>query len=482
MRREPKRGAYLAFWVLLFVLFPLVTMPKALLEAVPPTLITFPENGFAEVLLPKLAVFVVLWGLGAWLCLKRWRSGQFRPLRSGSPLRAPYLWLALFLFGSTVVSFLNPSSLGLSLPLVSSRYESILFGLLESAWYALAVLAAGVFSSRALKPALPLHLLAAGALAAGLWALAEAYGVHPMRLFDDTARVGINVQATLGHQGYVAAFLAVVLVFWVTWRLLQNRLRPFDVLLVALLTAALVATGGRAGVLAAVLTLSALGVYWVRARGRSRYLLLLGAVMLIAGALPLLTSSHAQARLDRLGSAVQGRDPATSHRLIFWQVGLRGIAQRPLSGYGIDSFGNAAWFFASPEEAREMVTEFLPRETAETSLRIGRLVLYRGEDAGLVLQSLDPYRVHNYLLDIAFASGVPVALLFLGFVAASLRALWRERTPLALATALALLTYLLYGMAWFATPNVDPLVWGLLGLGLGSLEPRPAAPEHTGGS
>lgn len=129
-----------------------------------------------------------------------------------------------------------------------------------------------------------------------------------------------------------------------------------------------------------------------------------------------------------------------------------------------------------------MVTEFLPRETAETSLRIGRLVLYRGEDAGLVLQSLDPYRVHNYLLDIAFASGVPVALLFLGFVAASLRALWRERTPLALATALALLTYLLYGMAWFATPNVDPLVWGLLGLGLGSLEPRPAAPEHTGGS
>jgi hypothetical protein len=472
VRKERGRGACVVFWVLLFVLFPLATMPEAVLEAVPQTLVTFPENGFAEVLLPKLAVFTVLWGLGFWLCWQRWRSGQFRPLRAGSSLRLPFLWLALFLFASTVVSFLNPSSLGLSLPLIASRYESVLFGLLESAWYALTVLAAGVLSSQVLRPALPLHLMALGGGAAGLWALAEAYGLHPMRLVDDSAQVGVNVQATLGHQGYVAAFLAVVLVFWVAWRLLQNHVRFFDVALVALLTAALVATGGRAGVLAAALTLSLLGVYWVRVRGRVRYVLLLGGVMLVAGALPLLTSSHAQARLERLGSAVQGQDPATSHRLIFWQVGLRGIIQRPLSGYGIDSFGNAAWFFASPEEAREIITEFLPRETAEASVRIGRLVLYRGEDAELVLRALDPYRVHNYLLDIAFASGVPVALLFLGFVLASLRALWRARTPLALATALALVTYLLYGMAWFSTPNVDPLVWGLLGLGLGSLELR----------
>ncbi len=192
--------------------------------------------------------------------------------------------------------------------------------------------------------------------------------------------------------------------------------------------------------------------------------------MLAASLLTLATSPHAQTRLERLGIAVQGQDPATSHRLIFWQVGLRAIFERPLSGYGIDAFGNAAWFFASPEEAREMITEFLPRETAEQSLRLGKLVLYRNPEAGLVLAALEPYRIHNYLLDIAFASGVPVALLFMGFIAASLRALYRARTPLSLATALALLTYLLYGMAWFATPNVDPLVWGLLGLGLGSLE------------
>lgn len=444
-------------------------MPKVLLEAVPQTLITFPENGFAEVLIPKLAVFAVFWSLGAWLCVKLWRLGRFRPLHAASPLRAPFLWLTLFLLGSVVVSLLNPAPLGLSLPLIDNRYESILFGLLETAWYALTFLAAGVLSSRVLRPELPLHLMALGATAAGGWALLEAYGVDPMRLIDENARVGINVQATLGHQGYVAAFVAVVLVFWTTWRLLQNRLRPLDVAIIALLTASLVASGGRAGFLAAALTLSALVVYWLRGRRRSRYLVLLGAVMLASAALPLLTSPHAQTRLNRLGTAVQGQDPATSHRLIFWQVGLRAIAQRPLSGYGIDAFGNAAWYFASPEEAREMITEFLPRETAENTVRLGKLVLYRGEGAGLVLQALEPYRVHNYLLDIAFASGVPVALLFLGFVAASLRALYRARTPLALATALALLTYLLYGMAWFATPNVDPLVWGLLGLGLGSL-------------
>lgn len=463
------RRRHKVFWALLFLAFPLVIMPKELLELIPGSVVTFPEDGFAEVLLPKLVVFVLLWGLGARQTYLFWRRDGFSVLSRGSPLRKPLTWLVLFLSASFVVSLLNPAPLGLSLPLIANRYESILFRLLENAWYALTLLAATLSASRVLRPAWALHLLASGACLAGGWALLEAYGVDPLRLVDPDARVGINVQATMGHQSYVAAYLAVVLVFWVSWRLLARQLRLLDGLVIGFLTSCLVASGGRAGLLAASVTLSVLAVVWLRQRQRSRYLLLLGGVMLVSGALPLLTSPHAQARLGRLGTAVQGADPATSHRFIFWQVGLRAISERPLTGYGIDAFGNAAWFFATPEQAQEMLTEFLPPETAARAFRLGNLALYRAPDSGgLELQPVKPYRVHNYFLDIAFASGVPVLLLFIAFLVSTCWTLLQARTPLAVATLLALLTYLIYGMVWFATPNVDTLVWGLVGLGLGS--------------
>lgn len=472
-----QRRAHALFWALLFVLFPLVIMPKELLALVPGTVVTFPENGFAEVLLPKLSVFAVLWGLGAYHSYLLWRREGLGLLRRGSPLRSPLLWLGLFLTASFLVSLLNPAPLGLSLPLLPSRYESILFRLLENAWYALTFIAAVLTAGRKLQLSWALHLLALGACLAGGWALLEAYGIDPLRLIDPDARVGINVQATLGHQGYVAAYLAVVLVFWVSWRSLLARLRVVDAGIIAILSAALVASGGRAGLLAALATLLLLTVVLRRRRYPRRRLLLLGALMLLAGALPLLTSQHAQTRLNRLGTAVQGEDPATSHRFIFWQVGAKAIAERPLTGYGIDAFGNAAWFFATPEQAAAMLAEFLPPETAARAFRLGNLALYRTTDSGgLELQPVKPYRVHNYFLDIAFASGVPVLLLFVLFVVSTGRALLRARTPLALATLLALATYMIYGLVWFATPNVDTLVWGLVGLGLGSLY----TPERSG--
>ena len=461
--------AHRTFWALLFVAFPLVIVPKELLSLIPGGVLTFPEDGFAEVLLPKLAVFVTLWGLGARQSYLLWRRHGFGVMTRAAPLRRPLTWLLLFLTASLVVSLLNPAPLGLSLPLVPSRFESILFRLLENAWYALTFLAATLTASRVLRPSWALHLMALGACLAGGWALLEAYGVDPLRLVDPDARVGINVQATMGHQSYVAAYLAAVLVFWVSWRLLEDRVRLLDGAILALLTAALVASGGRAGLLAAVLTLSVLAALWVWQRRRWRALFVLGGVMVTAGLVPLLTSPHAQGRLNRLGTAVQGQDPATSHRLIFWQVGVKAIRERPLTGYGIDAFGNAAWFFATPEQADEMLTEFLPRQTAARALRLGNLALYRLPASGtLELQPVKPYRVHNYLLDIAFASGVPVLLLFLAFLASTGWTLLRARTPLSLATLFALVTYMIYGLVWFATPNVDTLVWGLVGLGLGS--------------
>lgn len=472
---RPKAGrangkrAQRVFWVLLYLVFPLIIMPKALLEWIPG--VTFPAQGFAEVLIPKLIVLAVLWGLAARICWLLWRAGDLTLLSRASPLRQPFAWLGLFLTASLVVSLLNPAPLGLNLPLIDDRYESVLFRVLEVAWYALTFLTAGLGASRVLKLSWILHLMALGASLTGGWALLEAYGINPLRLIDANASIGNNLNATMGHQSYVAAFVAVVLVFWVAWRLLLRRVRVLDGAIIAFLTACLVATGGRAGLLAAIGALSVLALIWFRQERRAppRYILLLGSLMIVAAGMPLLTSPHAQLRLGKLGSAVEGEDPATSHRVIFWQVGIKAITQRPLTGYGIDAFGNAAWFFATPEQAEEMLTEFLPRRIAERTLRLGNLALYRAADSGVLeLQPVKPYRVHNYFLDLAFASGIPVLLLFIGFVLTTAWTLLQSGTPIALATFLALTTYLIYGMVWFATPNVDPLVWGLVGLGLGT--------------
>jgi hypothetical protein len=101
------------------------------------TVATFPENGFAEVLLPKLSVFAVLWEWGRTTAICSGAARGLRLLRRGSPVRGPLLWLALFLTASFLVSLLNPAPLGLSLPLIPSRYERHPLSPSENAWYAL---------------------------------------------------------------------------------------------------------------------------------------------------------------------------------------------------------------------------------------------------------------------------------------------------------------------------------------------------------
>lgn len=442
-------------------------MPKELLNLIPT--LNFPSGGFAEVLLPKLLVFFVLWSIAAWQIAVSWWVRGFSVMGKTSPIRNPLLWLWLFVAASFVVSLLSPAPLGLNIPLLEP-YESVLFRVLEDLWYLLTFATATLVGMRLVRLTWIFHLMALGACLAGLWALLESYGLDPMQSFDSEAKVGVLVQGTMGHQGYIAAYLAVVLVFWVTWRLLVRRVRRLDYLLILFLTICLVSTGGRAGILAAAATLLPLFVLRYL-RSRSRVPLFPLCVLILVGVvLPLASSPHAQVRLGRLESAVQGEDPATSHRFIFWQLGLKGIRERPLTGYGIDAFGNVSWALATPEQAAEMQQEFVRPERARGARRLGNLVFFpKGKAGTLPIKAVKPYRVHNYLLDIAFASGIPVLLLFLGFLSSTAWVLYRARTPVSLATLLALVTYMVYGMVWFATPNVDTMVWGLVGVGLGSV-------------
>ena len=482
MTRPTERTLHLLFWSLIFIVFPLGRLPDTLVRVFPTSVADFREEEQIETLVPKVITFVLLWMLG--VALVFWRAKRLR--RAGTPFtdllpklvppqaRSTFTWLGAFVLALIVASSFSPANLNFGLPFLSNQAESVVIKLLESAWYSLALIAAVLASSRVLPLRIPLVMMISGAALVGLWTIFQAHGFEPMSLLDPQTRLRPNLISSMGHQAFVSAFVGVALVFWFAWRALEVRLRWVDMALITVLAAALVASGGRAGLLAAAAVLAVLVGYIFYKKLYRKRVLLLSALVLTAGFSVVQTSSHAQFRVGRIGAAVQGEDPNVSHRMILWSVAARAILERPMTGHGAYALANIAWPLATPEQADTLMHEFLPPPIAEDALRVGKLAIYTHPETGnLTLTAMNPYGVHNYFLDIAFASGVPAMLLFIGFLFACAKLLYEAHTPLALATLLALATYLLYGMFWFATQNVDPLIWALLGLGVGSL-------PHTG--
>ena len=452
------------FWLLLFVVFPLAYVPAAVLERLPQTWLSFPKGEQPDAFIPKIVVFVVVWLLGAGLALASVRR-QGRLL--AAPSRRALLWCGAFIAVLVASSLFTSSYSNITLPYLGDRVEGVLLTLFEAAWYSLTPIAAVLAARRVLALGTLLNYMATGALTVSAWTLAEAYGFEPLSLALPDVTVGGNLRATLGHQGHVAAYLGVALVFWAVWRVLSKKVRPLDVVVLSVLAAGLVASGGRAGLLAAVLTLAAFGLYTVRLAAYRKVIVGLFVILSLVGLTVVRTSEHAQARLERVSTAAQGEDPSVQYRLIFWRLALKAILQRPLVGYGPYSFSSVAWRMADPEDARAMIGDFLPPDLAQDAVRVGKIAFYQDPATErLHAKIMNPYAVHNYLLDLSLASGLPAALLFLAFVSVCAWQLRRRNAPLATAALLALTMYLVYGLFWFPTHLVDPLVWSLAGLGL----------------
>lgn len=478
LRPNLEKRLHATFWALLFIGFPLAYAPSSVLERLSGDLISFPAGEQPDAFIPKIAVFTVVWLLGAGLALMSLKGRRENPLLTESPRRA-LLWCAAFVAVLLVSSLFTSSYSNVTLPYLGDRAEGVLLTLFEAAWYSLAPIAAILGARRVLPFAFLLTLMVGGALAVSVWTLAEAYGFAPLALFVPGATVGGNLRATLGHQGHVAAYLGVALVFWAGWRVLSKEVRPWDVVILMILTAGLVASGGRAGLIASAATLALSGLNGMRFPAYRTAILGLSLTLSLAAFGVVRSSSHAQSRLERVAVAAKGDDPSVQHRLLFWRLALKAIAEQPLVGYGPYSFSSIAWQMASPQDARMLIRDFLPPDLAQDAVRVGKVAFYRESDTQrLRAKVMNPYAVHNYLLDLSLASGLPAALLFMLFVSACAWQLHRRHAPLATAALLALMMYLIYGLFWFPTHLVDPLVWSLVGLGLVGAEaaapkPRP---------
>lgn len=154
----------------------------------------------------------------------------------------------------------------------------------------------------------------------------------------------------------------------------------------------------------------------------------------------------------------------SSGRLHLWQLSLKGIAQRPLWGWGFNGFGIAYPFVA--DWAGSHKGYLLEKVQVTQVLNLNDFTFdYQGTDGQLHTGILIANKAHNLVLDTTLSVGV------LGLLCYAL--LWwfflkyTVRTTL-LGTEAVAIAYLVYTFTWYESAQFSHLAWWALSVGLGS--------------
>lgn len=448
------------FWLLMFVVFPLAVNPYA-----------FYSPAEAYVLLPKAFVLTATCILGIVTLILTYPNASFVSFFQGlrqQPLTVQ-AWLAFCVF-LLLDAFLVPRDLALNLIGSGRRVDGFL---VQAAWYALVPIAAGLVYARGNSKQIRVLLLV-GAVLSALWALAQSYGFEPAeQFFSEYIRTTFDpnpdniAYGPLALTGLTAAYLAVVSTVFLAY---VTRFRLLMGLGIGVLVTAVVATGNRTAPAALALAGVFLLVYSLTRRHfrRVRTLLLYGVVGLAVLGAWQMTRSAPLEQLERTTNFVQGTDSSFRVRVIFWRAALRGLFDRPFTGYGPNGFSPVFWQHTTEEEQLYIVRTRLPEDATDIRFTGSPIVIYslpEQEEAIFTTFGID--KAHNYLLDLTIANGFLGTGLFATAVIAGLWLMFRATNRFSKAIALGSCVYLLFGITWFATLQVDPIVWGLFGVGIG---------------
>lgn len=456
-------GLHYIFWILLFVVFPLFLDPFA-----------FGKGRSVEyaILIPKALILGITWIVGIIALLSSYPGASFRTVVTGMK-RWPFALQMMLVLGIFLLvdSWLVPGDFAVNIIGSSIRFDGFL---VQAGWYMLALVAAGLVYAKGGEVRQPLRFLIAGALLSALWALAQTYGFEPVSLFYSGSITYNEDRVAYGPMaltGLTAIHLAVALT---TFIVLQKRLRVFPALIVIVIAAALIATGNRTAPAALILTVGGLALSCLLQQRYRRVGVIALYTVVALGALILVqtTRSAPVEQLERTALLVRGSDTSFQTRVAFWTAGVRGIFDYPLTGLGPNGFNQVFWQHLSREEKLPIIRHDLPDGAKDITLSLRSLLSYRlpeqtSEDRP-ILTTITMDKAHNYLLDMIIASGWPSAILFLSAVGTGIAMMLRSGRREARAIALATCVYLLFGLTWFATLLVDPIVWGLFGVGIGA--------------
>lgn len=416
-----------------------------------------------------LAAVTLLTATHIWLNRARFRFSAPRPV----------LWLALgYVAWMTLTNTLLSSQPGTTL----LGWPGWRGGLLTNAMYWLLLLLM-LYRPQGGVDRRPWRVLLGFLALSSLWATAEFLGLRPWLgnpLLDGVQgsfRVTAFPILTVGNTGWISGLWPLL----TPLALVFARERRWPALLptLALLLLGVASTQGNlsalvfAGlmVLCAGLTVSS---------SVPAALLLLGCALLPApvtsGLVGLNTwlqsTGTVAAQKDRSNQFnAQTTGQTTSERLLIFTSGLRSAAERPLSGWGYETFHNNFYSHLSAEEREPFLRKILKARPDEQVGLSGLSAVTRPADGSAPRErTLLMVKPHNYLIEEVYSNGFTALLFLVPLLFLMARELLRARTELTLFALLAWLGYGGYLMGWFLNPSVTPLALAILALGLRSAD------------
>ncbi|MEM6428279.1 MAG: O-antigen ligase family protein [Deinococcota bacterium] len=343
---------------------------------------------------------------------------------------------------------------------------------MQAAWYSLCLIAAGLVVARADACQHAMRILHIGALLTALWTLAQFYGFEPVSLISPTLQLQTyNPQhiayGPLALTGLTAGYLAVALVVYI---ILQKKLTWYAVLHVSIVASTVIATGNRTAPAAVVIVLVVWTLLHALRRNTTQVRIIPFFFLFIFLSVTLMQTTRSQVpeQLVRTQDFVQGQDTSWQLRRILWQTATLGIFDHPLTGLGTRGFGGVFWSYLTSAQRDTVADIKLPDEARNVRYLGGSLFTYQiPEQEEDIFYSVLIDKAHNYALDFIIANGWLAALLFTVSLVSGAMLLSLGDTN-AKAVALGMGVYLLFGLTWFATLLVDPIIWGLFGVGIGS--------------
>lgn len=451
-----------SFWALLFVAFPLAVSPWA-----------FSSGGSVEAVLlePKAIVLALALMTGLASVLVSFPNLGLRDL-PGTVRRAPPVVKLLLLFLVVLVSgsVFSDGDLAVTLLGGAGRLDGVV---LQTAWYSIAVLAYVLSWTKVVRGHRVLGFLLVGGFVTAIWVILQSRGVEPLRLFVQESDLGVLPSGPLGHGAITAGYLAVVLLSYAAFICLdeQRRLSLTVLAALSLIAVGIMASGGRTGLVMVAVVWSMFALSNLRTRRVLSAVAVVTGTLFAAGILGHITKSTEQQLLyaTNLGGVAEGRDASFNSRLSFWPAAVRGIIERPLFGAGPVGFNAIFWRHATVDEKMYVVRAHLSEPVDE--IRLGSSSLFQvrfvGDD-GFVLRSQVIDKAHNYLLDLAVSSGLPAAILFVALVYLGVSTMYRSTCAVTRGALVSVAAAAIMSMAWFPMLVLDPMVWALFGLGLGT--------------
>jgi hypothetical protein len=441
------------FWALIFVVFPLWLEPLTWSLGLPAQW---------SMLMPKATVLGLAWTIGLLAVMLTYQdytlTRSILAVRRWPLALTALLVLALFL---VVDGWLLPGNVVINW----FGYFRVDGLLMQAAWYSLSLLAAALIYRH--PKSHPLRWALVGALLVSVWTLLQVFDLEPLRVFNPNAVKSTEALGSIGNVGLNAAYLSVVLAAFLAT---QTRIRAMSLFAVALLTAAIFATGNRSTPAALLLTFGCFVIYLIYKKQYTfaRSLSVYGITALLAASALYVSQPSAAPLFNRLNTTLQGQDNSLNVRRVFWQASWQAISNQPLWGSGLSGLHRAFWRELPVEVQLPTVRVRLPPEAENIILLPNAQVIYELPGRGRQATTVTVDKAHNYLLDLVIVSGWIAGGLFIIAVLAGLNLLFRSHNLLARAVALSTTVYLLFGLTWFATLQVDPIVWTLFGIGIGS--------------